>query len=287
MDTNTTRWQRVLARAAVSLVALVGATVSYAHMHEVAAVAGEAWRAWLLPLSVDGMIAAASLGAWQARRRGEPVPTMTALSLTIGLLVSVGANVAVPLLPSSTAHAPVALSAIVAAWPAVALGLAFEEMLRSQVRSGDTADMPGSDTVRTTAEVVDTPEIEWPTAWTLSVDELLSQCRHGDTADDTAPDTAPEWPTVWSLNLDALVPQQWHTDTTIDTASEPVPAAGSDDAKREAAREEVRQADRDGVRISGKKLGKRYGRGEAWGRNQIRAVRAETTRRPALVAVET
>ena len=44
---------RVVTVGAVLLVAAVAAVVSYAHMREVAARAGEGWRALLLPLSVD------------------------------------------------------------------------------------------------------------------------------------------------------------------------------------------------------------------------------------------
>lgn len=121
---------RVLAGLGVAVVAVVAAIVSYAHMHQVARIAGEEWRATLLPLSVDGLVVAASLGAWQAKRRGEPVPGMTLLSLSVGLAVSVAANVAVPFLPSSPEQAPATLSAAVAAWPAFALALAFEELLR-------------------------------------------------------------------------------------------------------------------------------------------------------------
>jgi len=51
---------RVVTVTAVLLVAVVAAVVSYAHMREVAARAGEGWRSLLLPLSVDGLVVAAS-----------------------------------------------------------------------------------------------------------------------------------------------------------------------------------------------------------------------------------
>ncbi|WP_019856431.1 DUF2637 domain-containing protein [Actinopolyspora mortivallis] len=49
----------------VAMVAAVAAVVSYCHMRDVALVAGETWRAWLLPLSVDGL-------SLRPARPGEP-----------------------------------------------------------------------------------------------------------------------------------------------------------------------------------------------------------------------
>ena len=63
---------RAITVAAVLLVAAVAAVVSYAHMQEVADRAGEQWRAWLLPLSVDGLVVAASMALLTRRRAGLP-----------------------------------------------------------------------------------------------------------------------------------------------------------------------------------------------------------------------
>ncbi|WP_082857151.1 DUF2637 domain-containing protein [Nocardia nova] len=112
---------------AVAAVAVVAAVVSYEHLYTVAEISGEHWRAWLLPLSVDGLVIAASLSAFRSKRNREPVHPMTKLSLGTGLVVSVAANVLVPFLPAVSSGW---LSAAVAAWPAVALALAFEELLR-------------------------------------------------------------------------------------------------------------------------------------------------------------
>ncbi|PPJ03335.1 hypothetical protein C5E51_28095 [Nocardia nova] len=112
---------------AVAAVAVVAAVVSYEHLYTVAEISGEHWRAWLLPLSVDGLVIAASLSAFRSKRNREPVHPMTKLSLATGLVVSVAANVLVPFLPAVSSGW---LSAAVAAWPAVALALAFEELLR-------------------------------------------------------------------------------------------------------------------------------------------------------------
>ena len=58
--------------AAVLLVAAVAAVVSYAHMQHVAHREGEAWRSFLLPLSVDGLIVAASIVLLSRRHAGLP-----------------------------------------------------------------------------------------------------------------------------------------------------------------------------------------------------------------------
>lgn len=118
------------ATLAVAAPALVAFVVSFEHLREVAEFAGEGWRAWLLPLSVDGLVIASSIAALAARRAGREVPRMTFFNLLVGLGVSVSANVLVPFLDALVPKAHDILSASVAAWPALALALAFEELLR-------------------------------------------------------------------------------------------------------------------------------------------------------------
>jgi Protein of unknown function (DUF2637) len=59
----------------VALLAVIAAVVSFGHMRELALRRGEAsWIATLIPLSVDGMVVAASmsvLSAGRMARRGE------------------------------------------------------------------------------------------------------------------------------------------------------------------------------------------------------------------------
>ena len=50
--------------------AAVAAVASYVHMHELATEAGEGWRAHLIPLSVDGLLVAASMVMLVRRRAG-------------------------------------------------------------------------------------------------------------------------------------------------------------------------------------------------------------------------
>ncbi|WP_026416993.1 DUF2637 domain-containing protein [Actinomadura oligospora] len=57
--------------AAVGLLALIAAVVSYRHMHRLALTHGESsLTAALIPLSVDGMIVAASMSILSAHRPG-------------------------------------------------------------------------------------------------------------------------------------------------------------------------------------------------------------------------
>lgn len=117
---------RRITTVAVVVVALVAAAASYEHQRMLAEAAGEEWRARLFPLSVDGLIVAASMTMLVRRRAGLPVGALTWLSLLLGLGVSVAANVAAA---DPATIDPVLLSRLVAAWPPVALLLAHEMLL--------------------------------------------------------------------------------------------------------------------------------------------------------------
>jgi len=115
---------RVVTVAAVLLVAAVAAVVSYAHMQEVAVRAGEGWRAWLLPLSVDGLVVAASMGLLTRRRTGLPGGRLAWAALLGGVGASLAANIA--------AAEPTVTARVVAAWPALAFAVAFELLLQQR-----------------------------------------------------------------------------------------------------------------------------------------------------------
>ena len=67
-------------RVTTAAVLAVAAIASYEHMRALAEVAGEGWRSWLLPISVDGLAVAASMTMLVRRRRGGLLP-WTALLL--------------------------------------------------------------------------------------------------------------------------------------------------------------------------------------------------------------
>src|SRR5215467_654920 len=61
MSGQADRWIKWTTTACVALLALIAGTVSYLHMHTLVSLHGQpGWVAALTPLSVDGMIVAAS-----------------------------------------------------------------------------------------------------------------------------------------------------------------------------------------------------------------------------------
>ncbi|MGD9525627.1 MAG: DUF2637 domain-containing protein [Pseudonocardia sp.] len=114
-------WVRVVTVAAVLVVAGVAAVVSYAHMRALGLRAGEGRLADALPLSVDGLLVAASLVLYVRRRAGRPAGVLPWVGLLLGVSASVAANIA--------AAEPTLLGRVVAAWPPLAFALAFELLI--------------------------------------------------------------------------------------------------------------------------------------------------------------
>jgi uncharacterized protein YdbL (DUF1318 family) len=143
------RTVRVITVVAVSVVATVAAVVSYAHMQQVGARVGEGWRSYLIPLSIDGSVTAASMVLLTRRHHGQPPSVLAWGALGAGVIMSVGANMA-DAQPGLTAL-------LVAGWPAVAFA-ATVELLLQQRRAEPTTSGAHSDstqpaptpTVRTT-----------------------------------------------------------------------------------------------------------------------------------------
>ena len=69
----------------VAIVALVAAAASYQHQRTLAALAGEGWLAWALPISVDGMMLATGSSILRRRRAGIPVPFLSWFGFALGL----------------------------------------------------------------------------------------------------------------------------------------------------------------------------------------------------------
>jgi hypothetical protein len=110
---------------AVIAVALVAAVASYDHQRSLAEMAGEDWRAWLLPVSVDGLVLVASRTMLVRRRTGQSAGALGWAALLLGLTASLAANVA--------AAEATLIGRLVAAWPPVALLFSYE-LLMQQVR---------------------------------------------------------------------------------------------------------------------------------------------------------
>ncbi|KIE23711.1 SpdA protein [Streptomyces sp. MUSC 125] len=106
----------LLARVdAVLVQAVIAATLSFAHLHDLAAAAGQGgWKAWAYPVSVDLLLVA----AWRRLRSGGPRAAGWCWFL-VALIASLGANVATAGLLDLGA-VPAWLRILVAGWPAVA-----------------------------------------------------------------------------------------------------------------------------------------------------------------------
>ena len=125
----TGRLIRITTALAVVAVAGVAAIISYQHAYELVRSHGESGAtARLAPFTVDGLILAASMVMLDASRRSQRVPRLAGWSLAVGIVATVGANLA-----HGVVHGPI--GALVSAWPAVALAGSFE-LLMMLIRTG-------------------------------------------------------------------------------------------------------------------------------------------------------
>ncbi|MEU7381580.1 DUF2637 domain-containing protein [Streptomyces sp. NPDC042207] len=99
---------------AVLIQAVIAGALSFAHLHDLAAAAGQSgWKAWAYPVSVDLLLVA----AWRRLRAGRDRSSWTWFA--IALTASLGANVATAGLLDLD-HVPAWLRILVAGWPALA-----------------------------------------------------------------------------------------------------------------------------------------------------------------------
>ncbi|MFG2089652.1 DUF2637 domain-containing protein [Spirillospora sp. NPDC048824] len=153
------RLTRITTALAVVAVAVVAAIISYRHAFELVHSHGESGTtARLVPFTVDGLIWAASMVILDASRRKQPAPALAKWSLAVGIVATVGANVA-----HGASYG--VIGALVSAWPALALVGSFE-LLMTLTRSAATGSSVVPDGERTNAvqpaplcaEVERTPE---------------------------------------------------------------------------------------------------------------------------------
>ncbi|MEU4494637.1 DUF2637 domain-containing protein [Streptomyces sp. NPDC023998] len=113
------RSTRSLRPDAVLVQAVIAGALSFAHLHDIAAAAGQdGWKAWAYPISVDLLLVA----AWRRLRilRTDGGPTRAAWTwFAVALAASLGANIATAGLLDLTA-VPAWLRILVAGWPALA-----------------------------------------------------------------------------------------------------------------------------------------------------------------------
>ncbi|MEU6373379.1 DUF2637 domain-containing protein [Streptomyces sp. NPDC046909] len=100
---------------AVLVQAVIAGALSFAHLHDIAAAAGQdGWKAWAYPISVDLLLVA----AWRRLRTGTAKAAAWCW-FVIALAASLGANIATAGLLDLN-QVPAWLRILVAGWPAVA-----------------------------------------------------------------------------------------------------------------------------------------------------------------------
>jgi len=113
-------YYRVLTATAVLIVAGIAATVSFLHISGLALKYGQPpAAAYLMPLSVDGLVATSSLAMLRSARTGVTSGSLARAGLILGVMATIGANVT-----SGLAHGPV--GAVIAGWPAAAFIVSAE-----------------------------------------------------------------------------------------------------------------------------------------------------------------
>lgn len=128
---------RTATAAVVLAVAAFAAIVSYSHIYDLGHAHGQSGTAArLLPLSVDGLILAASLVMLQQARNNQSAPALARVMLGFGVAATIGANIAYGAAYGTT-------GAVISAWPAVAF-IGSAELLMISIRrtQSDPADVP-------------------------------------------------------------------------------------------------------------------------------------------------
>ena len=124
---------RPLTAAAVLLVAAIAAVVSYMHVATLALHYGQPpLAAYLLPLSIDGMVATSSLVLLRSARAGVSAPWLARTGLALAVMATLAANVASGL-PDGWP------GAALAGWPAVAFVVSAETAISMSRRRARVA----------------------------------------------------------------------------------------------------------------------------------------------------
>jgi hypothetical protein len=128
-------WVGRATTGSVVLLAVIAAVVSFGHMHQLALAHGEGKGASaLIPLSVDGMIVAASMSLLLDSRLGRRGGLLPWALLITGAAASLAANIAVA--------EPTMAGRVIAAWPSFALTASYELLMRQVRHTADAAARP-------------------------------------------------------------------------------------------------------------------------------------------------
>ncbi|MEV6735644.1 DUF2637 domain-containing protein [Streptomyces sp. NPDC051104] len=121
---------------AVLVQAVIAGALSFAHLHDLAAAAGQSgWKAWAYPISVDLLLVA----AWR-RLRSDGPSRLAWCWFLVALVASLGANVATAGF-LDLANPPALLRLGVAGWPALAF-LGGTLLAHSPTPAGDRVPVP-------------------------------------------------------------------------------------------------------------------------------------------------
>ncbi|MEU8851256.1 DUF2637 domain-containing protein [Streptomyces sp. NPDC048564] len=142
-------------RAVVLVLALIAGSLSFAHLHDLAAAAGQTgWKAWAYPISVDLLLVCVLHRLRGDRSMAAWVWFLIAL---IALVASLGANIATAGVLDLD-HVPAWLRIVVAGWPA----LAFLGGTLLAHQSTEHVPAPAAEPGPEPAPVVDRPEAPEP-----------------------------------------------------------------------------------------------------------------------------
>lgn len=147
-------WRRIGYAVAFVIVAGVAAYVSFGHIYEVALLAHQPRAlAMVIPLSVDGLMAIATLAMSEDKAANRNPRGWARVSFWIGAAVSVAANIASTLVH----YGPEPLALAVAGWAPIALLLAIEIVAKPGKPKAEMAAAPAPEVV---AVPDDTAEVE-------------------------------------------------------------------------------------------------------------------------------
>ncbi|MEV6141928.1 DUF2637 domain-containing protein [Streptomyces sp. NPDC051992] len=195
---------------AVLVQAVIAGALSFAHLHDLAAAAGQdGWKAWAYPVSVDLLLVA----AWRRLRSAGP-SRLAWCWFVVALFASLGANVATAGF-LDLADPPALLRLGIAGWPALAF-LGGTLLAHSAAEPEPVALAPVADA----EEVVPPAERPVPDAERASVMEAVPESGAAPTSMDQAPAPVPA-PPVPAVLVDHArkIADEYHarTGSPIDT----------------------------------------------------------------------
>ncbi|MFF7564731.1 DUF2637 domain-containing protein [Streptomyces pseudovenezuelae] len=197
---------------AVLVQAVIAGALSFAHLHDLAAAAGQdGWKAWAYPISVDLLLVA----SWR-RLRSEGPSRLAWCWFVIALVASLGANVATAGL-LDLEQVPAWLRILVAAWPALAF-------MGGTLLAHSATGHPAPEVPATTSEPEPVPSHEpetLPAAVTETEDTPGLPAADPLPAPEPAAPAAPAAPAVPAALVDharkVAADYQTRTGTPIDT----------------------------------------------------------------------